>query len=234
MVLVRIWLAALATPMAMNAVAHDLWIEREDQGHVVHYGHRHSGHTGEDRVRYSPDFVVDALCLHATGTKSALAVPGAYPARLEGECAVLLVTASSGDWTTTVEGTRNLPPGGLAGVVRSWRSVESVKWLGQWSEAAVRPLGEGLELVPLTDPLALRRGDKLRVLATLRGQPQPGVTLAYAGEPRGVTGADGQLNVRLRAAGVQMISASIEESSHEPRVGKTIHATALQFEVPSR
>ncbi|WP_161493353.1 DUF4198 domain-containing protein [Zoogloea sp. LCSB751] len=48
--------------------------------------------------------------------------------------------------------------------------------LGPW-EGALRPRGKGLEIVPLESPLALQRGDSLKVQVLLDGSPLPGVRL---------------------------------------------------------
>jgi nickel transport protein len=216
------------------AAAHDLWLERDADGYALYHGHRHSGHAGDELIPYAPGYVQAAICVDAVGARTALAVAAAYPAQFAAECVALLVEASSGAWSTTSEGTINLPAEGRTGVVRSWRSFESIKRIDAWHDAARGPMGEGLELVPIANPLALQLGDKMRLLVTLRGQPQAGVTVAYAGEPRGVTGAGGQINVRIRKTGTQWISASLSEPSPEPGVARWVHATALQFEAGAK
>lgn len=224
-------LGLVALSVHSGAFAHDLWLEREAGSYVLYHGHRHSGHAGDEVIPYAPAFVHDVVCLAPDGTRNALPAVTEYPARFEAECAAVLVSASSGAWTTTSQGTQNLPPLGLDGVVRSWRSFESVKRIDGWAEGVAQSLGDGLEVVPLVDPFVLGRRDKLRLLVTLGGEPQRGVTVAYAGEPRGVTGADGRINLRLRAAGMQLISASISVPAAEPGIAQSVHATALQFEI---
>jgi hypothetical protein len=55
------------------------------------------------------------------------------------------------------------------------------------------------------------------------------VTLAYHGDPRGVTDAQGRVNIRIRHPGLQLVSGSFEE----PGEPVTVHATVLQLEVPA-
>ncbi|MEI2419422.1 DUF4198 domain-containing protein, partial [Arthrospira platensis SPKY2] len=126
----------------------------------------------------------------------------------------------------------NQPAAELAGVLRSWESIEGVKWLGRWSEALAAPVSGALELSPLSDPFAVRPGAKLTLLVTLDGAPLPGATVTYDGEPRGVTDSRGQVNIRLRHTGLQVIGAGFEAPRHDGRADITIHATALQFELP--
>jgi len=221
--------AFLLPPSLVNA--HDLWLEPGPAGYELKYGHAHGGHDGSATLPYDPDFVQRALCRTDTGQTQALTVVPGYPARIDATCAALSVEFSSGVWTTTVEGTRNIPPDGLSGVVRAWRSIESTKRLEAWEPGLTTPLSDGLELVPLQNPFELAPGRKLRLLVTLGGQPQPGAKVAYGGEIRGVSGPDGQLNLRLREPGLQFITASMRLPAEEPGINEIVHATALHFEL---
>lgn len=226
--------------MAGSSAAHDLWIEPGDGGYVLYQGHRQSDHDhgahghsshhhGPELVPYAEGFVQRAVCASADGTTRELTPADGYPVRFDGPCAALAVVASSGVWTKTVHGTKNAPPEGLTGVVRSWRSVDTVKRIEPGAGMADRPLTGGLELVLVNDPAGLEVGDKLRLQAVYGGRPRPGVTLAYHGDPRGVTDAEGRVNVRVRHPGLQLLSGSFEE----PGEPVTVHATVLQLEVPA-
>lgn len=216
---------------ALAVHAHDLWLAPAPEGYVLNYGHAHSGHEGAATLEYAPDFVQRGVCGTAAGERQPLAIEAGYPARFAADCAALWVEASSGAWTTTVQGTKNLPPAGLTGVVRAWRSIESTKRIDAWHESFAAPLGDGLELVPLENPLAIEPGRKLPVLVTLGGAPVAGANVAYGGEIRGATGSDGRINLRLRAAGPQFITASVRVPSAEPGISETVHATTLHFEL---
>lgn len=223
-------LAACLLP-ALDAGAHDLWLDPLPDGFVLNYGHAHSAHEGQATLEYAPDFVQRGICATRTGERAPVAATGGYPARFVAECAALWVEASSGVWTTTVQGTVNQPPAGLAGVVRAWRSIESTKRIDGWHDAFATALGDGMELVPLENPLVLETGRKLRLRVTLDGAPVAGANVAYGGEIRGVTGADGAINLRLREAGLQFITASVRIPSDEPGIGAVVHATTLHFEL---
>lgn len=213
------------------ASAHDLWLEPTPGGFQLNYGHAHGGHDGDSTLPYDPGFVQRALCRDDSAQTRAVAPEPGYPARFDAGCVALWVEFSSGAWTTTVQGTRNVPPDGLSGVIRAWRSIESTKRLEAWDEALSAPLGDGLELVPLENPFELAPGQKLRLLVTLNGQPQPGANVAYGGEIRGVSGADGQLNLRLRETGLQFITASIRLPAGALDSNETVSATTLHFEL---
>ena len=212
--------------------AHDLWLERDGDDLVLQYGHLHSAHAGEERLVYAPGMVRDVRCTDARGEPRDAPPGTTWPVRIAGPCAVLHVLVSSGFWSRTVQGLRNQPAAELDGVLRSWESIEGVKRLDSWSEALAAPVSGALELSPLRDPLVLRPGAKLPLLVTLDGAPLPGATVTYDGEPRGVTDSRGQVNIRLRHLGLQVIGAGYEAARDDGRADITIHATALQFELP--
>jgi nickel transport protein len=222
-------MAILLLPFLANA--HDLWLEPGPAGYELRYGHVAGGHEGAEALVYDAHFVQRALCRSEAGQTQGLPLTPGYPARFDAACVALWVEVSSGVWTTTVQGTRNVRPDGLSGVVRAWRSIESTKRLAGWEAGLSAPLGDGLELVPLANPFDLEPGRKLRLLVTLGGQPQAGASVAYGGEIRGVSGADGQLNLRLREAGLQFITASIRLPAATPGSEETICATTLHFEL---
>lgn len=219
--------------LAGPAVAHDLWVEREGRLHTLLYGHRHAGHAGTGRLEYPSGQVKRMACFNGSGREMP-AEPGmTYPVTLRGDCAATWFLTSSGYWSKTPYGTRNLPRTEAGGaVLASWLAVESVKRLDAWGEPLTRPLTRDLEIVPLANPLVMKTGDKLRLAVYRDGHPVEGVTVAYFGHLRGVTGNDGTLNVRLREPGYQLIQASMELPLQDGNADKAIHATALVFEVP--
>ena len=227
--LLSLWLLALSLP----GWAHDLWIERSGPQHSLAYGHERSAHEGAKRLDYAPDIVKQADCVSDTGTAvKAERRFDRHPATLSGDCAASLFQVSTGYWSKTPYGTKNLAKDAAGMVIDSWLSSESVKRIDRWGEGLARPLGSGLELVPLGNPLALRPGDKLRVLASLDGKPVAGVTVAYFGKPRGVSDGSGVVNVRLQQAGLQLIQASLDSPLKDGKADRWVRAATLQFELP--
>ncbi len=224
--------AAVCCAVGAPAVAHDLWIEAADDWFTLYQGHLYSSHAGEERVAYDPAIVKEARCATVEGTVRSLPRPQASPARFPGPCAALFVQTSSGYWSQTLTGSINKPRDDVSGVLRSWLSEEGVKRIMQWTAKLATPMGGDFELVPSSDPLGLEPGEKIRLLATWRGTPKAGVTVAYDGSPRGLTGSDGRINVRLRHGGTQIISASFEEPLDDPRADKIVRTTILQFQLP--
>lgn len=211
--------------------AHDLWVERQGNIQTLQYGHERSGHEGAKKLEYKPEQVKDATCYGSDGRETRADTGRVYPVTLKGQCAASWFLTSSGYWSKTSYGTKNLAKTEAGAVIDSWLSVESVKRMDAWSGALARPLTRELELVPLANPLGLKAGDKLRLMATLDGKPVAGVTVAYFGHPRGVSGADGRVNVRLQQPGFQLIQASLETPLADGKADKLIQSTALQFEI---
>lgn len=211
--------------------AHDYWIERDGDAYVLYQGHLYAAHAGEERVVYDPAIVRQTYCARSDGELTRSPASATYPFRLTGTCAAVFIQASSGYWSQSLTGTKNKPKTEVSGVLRSWLSEESIKFIESWTPRLSGPLTEGLELVPLSDPHALTPGDKLQLLATWRGKPKAGVTVAYQGDPRGVTGADGTVNIRLRQGGTQVLSASFEEPLNDAKADKIVRATILQFQL---
>lgn len=222
--------ATLLLPVC--AAAHDLWLDREAGGYALFQGHRHSAHAGAEVVPYAPGAVKSALCV-ADGDQPKTLAPGkTYPVKFTGHCAALLVSFSTGYWSKTPWETRNLPKPQLAGTIKSWLSEDAVKRIDRWTPASAQPLSGALEITPTSDPFQLRPDDKLTVLVTENRQPRAGVAVAYGGDTRGASGADGKMAIRIRHGGTQLISASIEVPLADGQADSAIRATSLQFELP--
>jgi hypothetical protein len=223
-------LAALG--ISSSARAHDFFFERAGAELVLEQGHETSAHAGDDVVPYDALIVQDARCIDAQSRLLTLPKPDVSPARFGGDCALLFVATSSGYWSETAAGTVNKSKKEAEGAFYSWSSEESIKLVERWVPAAAAPLGVGLELTTASDPLRLERGDKITVRAIWLGEPRAGVTVAYDGEPRGVTDAAGEINIRLRHGGRQLISAGFDEPLESAEADSAVHATVLQFQIP--
>ena len=205
----RVLLGLLLLAPLGSVLAHDYWLEPQGNDYVLYRGHRHSGHQGQDLVPYDPAILTRALCAGPDGAARELAPSRTYPARIPGPCAAVVAEVDSGTWTHTHKGARQGTEPRSAS--RTWRALESVKRLNAWGPGLGRPLSQGLEITSPRDPLGLTRGDKLRLMVTLEGRPKAGVSVAYDGDTRGMTGANGLINLKVRHGGTQVITASIQE-----------------------
>jgi hypothetical protein len=215
---------------ASNAAAHDLWVEPSAGGYTLRYGHHPQvSHDGARELVYSPGIVRSVSCLDAAGSPRPARVGTTAPVEIGGECAVLYVLTSSGYWTKTPAGTKNVKKTEAGSPLGSWQSFESVKHVARWGPGAANPLGTALEIVPGQDPLVLRDGDKLSLRVLANGQPAADAVVTYDGKPRGQTGPDGTLNIRVRHGGLQLIQASVRGPHAGPEADEVAHTTALTF-----
>ncbi len=213
------------------ATSHDLWIDRNGPLHTLAYGHERSGHEGAKRLEYKPENVQQVHCFETSGQEIRAEQGKQYPVSLKGDCAASWFLLSSGYWSKTPYGTKNLPKNEAGAVIDSWRSVEAVKRMDRWGAALASPMTQELELAPLDNPLTLKAGDKLRLRAYFQGKPAANVTVAYFGRPRGVSGADGAVNIRLTEPGFQLVQASLELPLNDGKADKTIRTSSLQFDL---
>lgn len=218
----------LACLLSFPALAHDLWLEAEKGALVLYQGHRHSAHAGSDQEPYDPAIFQGARC----GSTLVQPLSRSYPLRFAGDCPRLQLSLSSGYWTKTPWETRNTPKTGVSGVLKSWRSEERLTRLGRWDNQLAQPLGEGLEVLPASDPFSLKPGEKLLVRVFDGGKPAADVAVAYGDSTRGSTGPDGSINLRLRHWGVQLISASRETPLDDGKADRLVRSATLQFELP--
>lgn len=96
--------------------------------------------------------------------------------------------------------------------------VETFVSANKASAGALKPIGAGLELVPLTNPTELHSGDTARWRFLLDGKPVPNFPFSLvpggvrfrgtAGEIRLVTDANGEVKVKLPEANRYWLSAS--------------------------
>ncbi|WP_297889872.1 DUF4198 domain-containing protein [Sulfurihydrogenibium sp.] len=211
--------------------SHDLWIEKEDSQYILYYGHLHPTQNEERFIKYNPENVLEFECLRSDGKVIRKKFEESYPAKLKGSCSVVLALFSSGFWTKTINGLKNLPKDEVQGALESWLSYESVKRIDNWSEDLKKPLTQDIEIVSLEDPLRTKVGDKLTLVVYYKGKPLKDIAVAYDEHTIGTTDNEGRINVRIRKNGLQLISTSIKEKADGVKADYVIKTAILSFEV---
>lgn len=224
-------LLTLLGGLSSGIAAHEYWVDHDNSQFVLQQGHQTAAHSGAASIAYDPASVVRVECLDENGKSRAL-IPHGAPVRIDGNCAAVNFYLDNGYWTKTAYDTLNKPKNEVKGALQSWRSQEIVTRLNQWSAALARPAGIGLALSLPTPPDRLRTGDKFTVVVTLDGAPRAEVPVAYAGETRGVTDAGGRINLKIRHAGLQQISASLETPLNDGKADALIRGATLNFRLP--
>ncbi len=215
---------------ASGLSAHELWLEKGEGTYSVLYGHRAEDGHGTEIIPYKPEEVLEIKCFDHNGRETAVDIQKETPVTMQGNCAAVNTVFSSGYWTKTPKGTKNIAKDQAGTPIYSWYSLESAKRIDAWSKALERPLTDSLEIVPRNNPLALKKGAKLRLRVFFKGQPLENAVVTYDGKPRGATDREGRVNLRIKHAGFQMISTSHKEKNSSPKADDTIYSTNLIFE----
>ncbi len=224
---------ALVISLQNPVLAHDYWFEREEQEYVLYRGHHFGDHEGESIVPYDPAIIQHVTCVSPDGVPQSVRPPSRYPLRISGPCTRLTVEVDSGYWSVTGIETFNHPKEEVPDALSTWRAIESTTLLNSWNKLEHLPsLPQGLEIFLENDPFLTEEGEKLRLVVLQAGKPCQGVTVAYDGNPRGVTGPDGRINIRVRHGGLQVITASLKEPAPDPRKADTLlRSSTLLFEL---
>lgn len=214
--------------------AHDYWFEREGMEYVLYRGHHFADHKGKAIVPYDPAIIQHISCVSPDGVPQSVPPPTQYPVRIPGPCARLTVEVDSGYWSETGIETIHQSKEEVPDALYSWRAIESMTLLNAWHKLNHPPsFPHGLEIFLERDPFLIEEGEKLRLVVLQAGKPRQGVSVAYDGNPRGVTGQDGRINIRVRHSGLQVITGSIKEPAPDTRKADTLlRSTALLFELP--
>jgi nickel transport protein len=212
-----------------SASAHDFWIERQSGAFILRYGHH-----GGEVLALDASKIKTLICRKGAETpRNVLASATFAPKQLtlSGSCALVSAFYDGGFWSLTPDGQKNLPRNQVPDAVRSWRSRQFAKWVDVHSPLAGQPLGDGFEIVPVSDLAKVKTGDKATFRILLGGKPQAGVTLAIDHKPLGETDDQGEVRVKVRAVAVESVSASFRRVVKAPEADSEVFEASLTFEV---
>jgi uncharacterized GH25 family protein len=225
--LLALSVAALLAPVA--ARAHDLWVERAGELFVIRHGHR-----GGDLLAVDAAKVAAIRCADGAGAPRDVRPAATFSpteVKVAARGRAISVAYDGGFYSLTPDGEVNLPRNRAVNVVKAWESRQFAKWVDARSPVAAEPLGDELEIVPVTDLSARRAGDKVTLKVLFRGQPVPGAVLAVGHRPIGETDHSGEVRIRLHAAGVESVSASVRRPLATPEADALVLEASLTFEV---
>lgn len=106
------------------------------------------------------------------------------------------------------------------------------------SSAPAKPLGLPLEIVPQTDPMALKPGGQLRIQVLLHGKPLAGAKvmadyLAASASPSVRTDRQGYASITVRSAGLSVIKVGHQVPRTDRReADENGYAATLAFSLP--
>ncbi|HQR29413.1 MAG TPA: DUF4198 domain-containing protein [Anaeromyxobacteraceae bacterium] len=220
-------LAAFAVPAL--CVAHDLWLEPDGGALVLRTGHRGSAPMPLDASR-----VTSVRCLRGAPPATEVrgtATTSATEVRIPARCDVAAAHLDGGWWSLTPDGERNLPRTRVPDAVRSWQSRQLAKWVDVRSPLAGALLGDELEIVPAGDLSRIGQGEKATFRVVSRGKPVEGAVLAIDHRPLGETDGAGECRIRIRAAGVESVTATLKRPLAAPEAETLVLEASLTFAV---
>lgn len=221
-----VFLACLLAPAL--AGAHDLWLEREGAGLVLRYGHR-----GGELLAIEAAKVKAVRCLARGATRDLLgaATFAAKEVKLAGTCAAASASYDGGYYSLTPDGEVNKAKNQVPDAVKSWASRQYAKWVDPAAAGSATPLGDELELVPVTDLAKAHEGDKVTVRLLHQGTPAANAIVAIDHKPLAETDSAGEARLRLRTSGVETISATLRRKVATPEADALVLEASLSFEV---
>ncbi len=252
-----IFSAALLILTAGSVSAHDLWIESAPGASpVLRYGHY--GNTSDEikYIPFLPSDVKSVICAAADGSvisrSGKLMIPEPWskdsvqhedphhhhekiPAgfitsfRMPENCSVMTADFSTGYWTKTPAGLKNLPESAVKTPVRSWYAHESIKFykkglLAENAAGLSLPFTEGLEIVTVSFS---GKDRLLKIKVLYKGKAVSGAKTEYQGTFTGETDKDGTFTFRLDESGVHYIRTSHKDSGVKGSFKNLILTAAL-------
>lgn len=220
------WAAALHAPASH---AHNVWLQSDaDGGYAVQFG----GHAGKLEA-FDPAKLKSVQAFDRRGRSIDVAItPQAngvrvVPAR---QAAVLAAHFDNGFFSRVGEGPMverpmNDNPGATSGV----HAVKFHKTIIQWGAVARKPLGQRLEIVPLSHETP-HAGQPMRVQVLFEGKPTEGIRLSLGEQGTPVaTAADGTATVTPAAGGNQLLAIRRMPVAGDPRTTSLSYEYLLAF-----
>ncbi len=225
--------ASLLTLFAERANAHAVWVAQRLDELAVILGH------GVSDESYDTGKVKDVKAMTAQGAAAKVEVEVRAKnvvLKPADDAAVVSLVFDNGFWTQKADGEwvnegKSKYPGAKSGGHYVKHVVSVLKPLA----GEAKPQGLALELVPLSDPLAKKAGDTLKVRLLLDGKPLSGAELTpdYASDPDGkgpMTDAKGEADIVVRNNGLNVIVANhTVKLTGDPEADEIGHTATLSF-----
>lgn len=236
--LIRLTAASIAGIVALSgaASAHGAWVaERHGQFYVV-YGHG----AGDDP--YDPArLTLLQACDAATRCIDIPRLPGKdFVAFEKTDTALIRLEFDNGYWSKDKSGKwQNLPKDEVPGATEAGHYLKTGTHVVAPLTEVPAVFGEGLEIRPLADPMALHKGDMLPVEVLFDGKPAVGaeIVVDYIGGDHAdaeiIIADDGKAVIKLASAGLNVILATHSTAADDPaKADSTGHAATLSFALP--
>ena len=149
--------------------------------------------------------------------------------------AMIALSFDAGYWTRTDKGYENIEPSKYKGMVfNTLKSIKYGKRYFSWSDSFINPVGLSMEVVPLINPLNMKKGEKLPVLVLKDGEAlqNAGFETSDYEDLDIKTNKFGIAYIPVKSTGLQIIAAKYYSSEiNDPNVNNITIQSSISFEV---
>lgn len=149
--------------------------------------------------------------------------------------AMVVLSFDAGYWTQTENGYENIDPKKYKGIVfNTLKSIKYGKRYFKWSDNFSEPVGLSLEIIPLINPLLVKKGEKLPLLVLKDGKAFPNASFETSDyEDLDIkTNKYGIANIPVKSSGLQIIAAKYyADEVNDPNINKITIQSSISFEV---
>ncbi|WP_456401693.1 DUF4198 domain-containing protein [Persephonella sp.] len=227
--LILSWL--LFFTLSVYALGHELWVEKEDEHFILFFGHNSSIYNDRNVVEYDPKRVSSVICVYRDGSVREIIPERNYPVKVKSSCSVVYFLLAPEYWTKTPYGTVKKDKTKVTYPINSWISKEGVKRIEIWNNNLKKSFNKYLDIIPLNNPFAIHKGEKLEIMVTFSGKPVKGVAVAYDGRFRGMTDKEGKISISILHEGLQSIEATYKVKLKSETADEILYSMTLNFDL---
>lgn len=226
-------LTALAISIGSNpANSHGIWIAEHAGKSAIVYGHgAASDGYNTDKLKTFAGYDVAGAPLEIT----AIDLDDHVAFAKDSKIALVTAVLDNGHWTKDISGKwHNLPRNEVKDAESAGHYLKYTKAIFHEDANTLKPVGQPLEIIMLTNPLTLKAGDKLPVQVLMNGEPAPGAKLIAEyttdSENSVKTDENGEAIITIRNNGLNVIAATLDETlTDNPKADKIGHFATFSF-----
>jgi uncharacterized GH25 family protein len=199
---------------ALPVMAHDAWIVPNGDGSSYELVY---GHPGE-LESYDPSKVEGISAVDKNGKRQSVTASvqnGKVEIKPGPDVAMIAIDYDNGFWTEGPDKKHiNKPKWEISDAKSSSHSVKFNKNILAWNSSLSKPIGAEFEIVPMTNPLKLKAGDKLPVQVIYQSKPLAGADVQVMGNKEVyTTDKEGKVSIPLQKTDYQYLAVSHKEDT---------------------
>ncbi len=211
------------------AHAHDFWFERQGDKFVLQ-----NGHHGGKVFNIDASKVKSIRCMHRGSAPRDMlkgAVSSPTNVKVFASCDIISGFHYGGFWSKTPDGDKNLPKNQVPDAVKAWESKQYAKWVDRNSPTATTPIGDELEIVPVSDLSHAKQGDKITIRVLFHGKPISGAVGDIDDKALGESDSAGELRLGILSRSVETIAVTLRRPISTPEADQQVLEATLSYDV---